>query len=69
MLIYAMDVFYRVNLIYKSKNNLVGSISIDTILIGIIDIIVLILCVFSLLLCCRALVKAHFLKLVNYFNI
>ncbi|KAI1718490.1 polycystin cation channel domain-containing protein [Ditylenchus destructor] len=40
----------------------VGTVGIDTIAIGIIDILVLMLCISSLLLCCRALVKAHYLK-------
>lgn len=36
--------------------------SVDTILIGVTDIIVLMLCFLSFMLCCRALIKAHLLK-------
>lgn len=43
----------------------VGTVGIDTIVIGIVDILVLAMCISSFLLCCRALVKAHFLKNVS----
>ena len=45
----------------------VGTVGIDTIMIGIVDILVLAMCISSFLLCCRALVKAHFLKNVSSF--
>uniref|UniRef100_A0A914DHW8 Polycystin cation channel PKD1/PKD2 domain-containing protein n=1 Tax=Acrobeloides nanus TaxID=290746 RepID=A0A914DHW8_9BILA len=40
----------------------VGSISLNTILISIMDIFVLLLCVFSLVLCCRALFNSFLLQ-------
>lgn len=46
---------------------LVGTVSTDTVLIGLVDICVLVMCIASLLLCCRALVKAHLLKMVMTF--
>ncbi|CCD63608.1 Polycystin cation channel PKD1/PKD2 domain-containing protein [Caenorhabditis elegans] len=44
--------------------------SFDTLLIGGTDIFVLILCILSLILCCRALIKAHLLqiKTSDYFE-
>jgi mucolipin len=42
---------------------------LDTILIAIIDLFVLFMCLASFLLCCRALVKGHLLKIVNIFSI
>lgn len=44
--------------------------SFDTLLIGGTDILVLILCILSLILCCRALIKAHLLqvKTSDYFE-
>ncbi|KAJ1358660.1 hypothetical protein KIN20_017141 [Parelaphostrongylus tenuis] len=45
-------------------------LGVDTLLMGLTDVIVLLLCTFSLLLCIRALVKAHLLKnkAVEYFE-
>jgi hypothetical protein len=43
----------------------VNGIGIDVILVGCIDVIVLILCISSFLLCCRALFKALVLKTVG----
>ncbi|CAL2038097.1 unnamed protein product [Caenorhabditis brenneri] len=48
--------------IIKDKITGVGW-SFDTLLIGGTDIFVLILCILSLILCCRALIKAHLLQL------
>uniref|UniRef100_A0A915BDI8 Polycystin cation channel PKD1/PKD2 domain-containing protein n=1 Tax=Parascaris univalens TaxID=6257 RepID=A0A915BDI8_PARUN len=48
-----------------------GSIATDTIIIGVIDVLVLFMCLASLILCCRALVRAHLLKMtaVDYFEL
>ncbi|KAH7709428.1 mucolipin 1 [Aphelenchoides avenae] len=48
----------------------VGTVSTDTVLIGLVDVCVLVMCIASLLLCCRALVKAHLLKMntVDFFE-
>ncbi|KAK6735681.1 hypothetical protein RB195_018733 [Necator americanus] len=45
-------------------------LGIDTLIIGITDVIVLLLCLFSLVLCFRALIKAHLLKdkAIDYFE-
>ncbi|VDM23722.1 unnamed protein product [Toxocara canis] len=47
-----------------------GSIAADTIIIGVIDVLVLLMCLASLILCCRALVRAHLLKMTaaDYFE-
>ncbi|KAE9416306.1 hypothetical protein Angca_002440, partial [Angiostrongylus cantonensis] len=45
-------------------------LGLDTLVMGVTDIIVLLLCIFSLVLCFRALIKAHLLKnkTVEYFE-
>jgi len=43
----------------------VNSIGFDTAFIAIIDLLVLIMCVASVILCLRALVRAHLLKNVK----
>ncbi|TMS35187.1 hypothetical protein L596_002639 [Steinernema carpocapsae] len=40
-----------------------GVVSAYTFLIGLLDMVVLLLCLASLILCCRALIKAHLLKI------
>ena len=47
----------------------VNSIGFDTAFIAIIDLLVLIMCVASVVLCLRALVRAHLLKNVRNKNI
>lgn len=48
-----------------NSNVLVTGVGFDVIMVGSIDVIVLILCLSSLILCCRALFKAWVLKQVN----
>nr|AXS78296.1 mucolipin 1 [Anisakis simplex] len=47
-----------------------GGLATDAIVIGVIDVIVLMLCIASLMLCCRALIRAHLLKMTtcDYFE-
>ncbi|KAK0395480.1 hypothetical protein QR680_001297 [Steinernema hermaphroditum] len=40
-----------------------GSVSAYSFVIGLLDIVVLLMCLSSLILCCRALIKAHLLKI------
>lgn len=39
--------------------------STDALIVGVLDVLVLSMCLFSLLLCCRALFRAHRLKSVG----
>ncbi|XGW12377.1 hypothetical protein V3C99_013241 [Haemonchus contortus] len=47
-----------------------SGLNLDTLILGIVDVIVLLLCIFSLVLCFRALIKAHLLKnrAIDYFE-
>ncbi|CAD5215297.1 unnamed protein product [Bursaphelenchus xylophilus] len=68
------QVFIRLDAVIKYVNLCNGRVlqvngfSKDSIIVGAIDILVLLMCLLSLLLCCRALFRAHRLKnMTNYF--
>lgn len=47
----------------------VNGVSVDAIIVGVLDVLVLSMCLFSLLLCCRALFRAHRLMSVSSIKI